>query len=238
MPISFSSSRKDLVEIDLVAHQRQLVLHQRMIDDGDAFHGCLPDAQNTVPSLMTLIGGEPSARRANAAMRGRRPRCRLRACSPAAATRASRFEPRAHHVGQAVEQRHGQRAPFHDQRGIDLVRARCVGGIAQRQHADIDEQAAIAVFGKPGEAVDVGHLDAGALQRLDQRIGQPLRELVQRHEAVGRVVGLDRRMAPAIAERNAAERQPRRPDRPEMRAAPRDRMAGAAIAPPSARAAR
>ena len=48
-------------------------------------------------------------------------------------------------------------------------------------------------------------VDAGRLQRLDQRIGQPLRQLVERHQAVGRVVARDRRMAPGIAERNAAE---------------------------------
>ena len=34
-------------------------------------------------------------------------------------------------------------------------------GIAQAQHAGIHEQAAVAVFGQAGEAVDVGHLDAG-----------------------------------------------------------------------------
>ena len=63
-----------------------------------------------------------------------------------------------------------------------------LGGIAQLQDARVDEQAAIAVFGEAGQAVDVGDLDAGRLQRLDQRIGQPLRQLVQRHEAGRRIV--------------------------------------------------
>ena len=64
---------------------------------------------------------------------------------------------------QPIEQRDGQRAPFDHKRGRrHRGRACCVSGIAQHQHAAIDEQAAIAVFGKPGEAVDVGHGDAGA----------------------------------------------------------------------------
>ena len=91
------------------------------------------------------------------------------------------------------------------------------GRIAQRQHAGVDEQPAVAIFREAGEPVDVGDLDAGPLQRLDQRIGQPLRQLVQRHQPAGFVVGFQRRMPPAVAERHAAERQPRRPDRPEMR---------------------
>ena len=89
-------------------------------------------------------------------------------------------------------------------------------GSRKVQHARVDEQAAVAVFGKARQAVDVGHLDAGRLQRLDQRVGQPLRQLVQRHEPARGVVGGERRMAPAIAERHAAELEPRRPDRPEL----------------------
>ena len=63
------------------------------------------------------------------------------------------------------------------------MRALGIGGIAQAQHLVIDEQAAIAVFGEPSEAVDVGDVKSGALERFDQRIAQPLRQLVQRHEA-------------------------------------------------------
>ena len=105
---------------------------------------------------------------------------------------------------------------------------RRVRRIAQREHAGVDEQPAIAVFGQAGQAVDVGHRDARRLQRLDQRIGEPLRQLVERHQAVGRVVAPDRRMAPAVAERHAAQRQPARPDRPEMRAAALRRIAAPA----------
>src|SRR5207237_6291069 len=52
-------------------------------------------------------------------------------------------------------------------------------------------------------------------ERLDQRVGQPLRELVQGHETVGDVVAPERGVAPAIAERDVVELQPVRPDRAE-----------------------
>ena len=103
----------------LVAHQRELVLHQRMIDDGDALHARrLPRShvQNTVPSLTTAIGGLPSARllareppagRPGAAFEHARQRKLRRSSSP----RRSRTS-----GAISVEQRHGQRAPLHHQR--------------------------------------------------------------------------------------------------------------------------
>ena len=165
---------------------------------------------------MTVSGGAPSARFA----RDGRPAAQVPPCSTLASGKRSLHRRPSRCRNQrreAVEQRHRQRAPFDHQWRSDLVRARRVGGIAQHQHAGIDEQAAIAVFGKAGQAVDVGDRDAGPLQRLDQRIGEPLRQLVQRHEAARSRRAVDqRRMAPAIAERDAAERHPRRPDRPEL----------------------
>ena len=154
----------------LVAHQRQLVLHQRMVDDGDAVHG-RPSArgprsatarssraQNTVPSLTTV-----KRRRAVRALlardaRGRRPRCRLRA--PWRAETASASSPSASRTSGAivVEQRDRQRAPLDDELGVDRVRPRRPRpGPCSAQHAGVDEQPAIAIFGKPGEPVDVGH---------------------------------------------------------------------------------
>ena len=110
------------------------------------------------------------------------------------------------------------------------MRAIGVRGIAQAQHLVIDEQATIAVFGKPGEAVDVGDLKSGALERLDQRIAQPLRQLVQRHEAGGRIIRLDRRMTPAIAERDAGESSRDGQIGPSWFSTA-DRIAGAGMAP-------
>ena len=89
-------------------------------------------------------------------------------------------------------------------------------GVAQGQHARVDEQAAVAIFGEARQAVDVRHLDAGRLQRLDERVGEPLRELVQRHEPARGVVRGHRRMAPAVAQGDAAELEARRPYAPEV----------------------
>ena len=171
--------------------------------------------QKTVPSLITRIGGPASARSVRASTR------------PAAQVPPSSTQPSgnfvfldaelgAHQRRDLIEQRDGERAPFHDQRGIDGIRLHRLGRIAQRDHAEIDEQAAIAVFGKAGQAVHVADFKSRLLQRLDQRIGQPLRQLVERHETVGRVGALDRGMFPGVAQRHAAEHDPSRPDRAEM----------------------
>src|SRR3954451_6527827 len=115
-----------------------------------------------------------------------------------------------------VEQRDGKRAPLYYEGRADRVRMNRGLRIAQAQHACVHKQSAIAVFGKPGEAVDLGDRDARPLQRLDQRVGEPLRELVDRDEAIGGVVALDRGMAPGVAERDTAKRKTARPNRPEM----------------------
>lgn len=68
----------------------------------------------------------------------------------------------ADQFGEPVQQRHGQRAPLDDEQGIHRMRALGIGGVAQAQHLVIDEQPAIAIFGKPGQAVDVGDVESGA----------------------------------------------------------------------------
>ncbi|CCD99338.1 hypothetical protein BRAS3809_2590011 [Bradyrhizobium sp. STM 3809] len=118
--------------------------------------------------------------------------------------------------GEAIEQGDGERAPFHHQRRVHRVRPRGIGGIAQNQHAAVDEQAAIAVFGEAGQTVNVVDHEASALQRFDQRIAQPLRQLVQRDEAGGGICGDQGGMPPAVAERDALQGQPRWPDRAEL----------------------
>ena len=125
-------------------------------------------------------------------------------------------QPGAHQRRQAVEQGHGKGAPFDHQWRGDIVPAPRVLGVAQHQRAGIDEQPAIAILRKSGQAIDGGHGNPGAFHRLDQGIGEPLRQLVERHEPVGGIVRAQRRMLPAIAQGNAPQRDPRRPDRPEM----------------------
>ena len=132
------------------------MLHQRMIDDRDAVHGDPLRAQNTVPSLMTVSGGPPPARLLCGELR---PAAQV----PPSSTRAERerlgrdAEPFAHQRRErsssaTVSARHSTTSGCRPGCGaVGIVR------IAQREHAGVDEQAAIAIFGEAGEAVDVGH---------------------------------------------------------------------------------
>ncbi len=70
---------------------------------------------------------------------------------------------------------------------------------------------AVAVFRQRREFVEPDHCEAGVCERLDQRIGQPLRELVERHDLVGIVA--HGRMTAGVAERIAVQRQAGWPDR-------------------------
>jgi len=113
-----------------------------------------------------------------------------------------------------------------------------------------DEQPTVAILGKAGQAIQIGDGDAGFLERLDERIGEPLRELVERHQPGGArhgvIFGGDRVMAPHVAERDAGKREAPRPDRveglehgvedPARRQAAGDRVAGEHVEePPEAR---
>ena len=97
------------------------------------------------------------------------------------------------------------------------MRPERIGRVAQRDHARIEKETAIAVFRQAGEIVDVDDLDPRPLQRLDQGIAQPLRELVEGHEPGRGLARRDQRMAPGVAERNPAQGQARGPDAAEGR---------------------
>ena len=119
--------------------------------------GCL-DRQKTVPSLMTLSGGEPSARRARAMRAAGRPGAAFedfRASGSAAASMPSRCRTgRASRSSSAtVSARHSTTS---GEATSCCARARRPRS-RKHEHAGIDEQAAVAVFGEPGEAVDIGH---------------------------------------------------------------------------------
>src|SRR5205823_6566914 len=86
------------------------------------------------------------------------------------------------------------------------------GGVARFKDAAIDEKTAIAVFGEAGEAVDLRDRQPRGLERLDERVGEPLAELVKRHEPIAWYC----RMTAAIAQRHAAEADAPRPDRSEQ----------------------
>lgn len=100
--------------------------------------------------------------------------------------------------------------------GLHRLRRARFFRVPRNERAEIHQQAAVAIFGQAGEAVDVDDFDARALQGLDQRIGQPLRQLVEGDDLIGRVGGADLVVTPGVAERNARERELRGPDRPEM----------------------
>src|SRR3954453_22325630 len=77
-----------------------------------------------------------------------------------------------------IEQRDGKRAPLDNERRADRIGMDRGLWIAQAQHACVHKQSAVAVFGESSKAVDVGDRNTGPLQRLDKRVGEPLRELV------------------------------------------------------------
>ncbi|MNR17278.1 hypothetical protein D3C85_1339290 [compost metagenome] len=90
------------------------------------------------------------------------------------------------------------------------MRARREIGVARHHQLEVEQQAAVAVLGQAGQGVEPGDGEAGVLERLQQRIGQPLGELVERHQPVRRGF-----VAPAIAQRDAIELHAARPDRSE-----------------------
>src|SRR5579885_778320 len=149
--------------------------------------------------------------------------CRRSRCE-AAARRPDAFRPRsavphpgerqAHRIEaeagaerrcQAVEERDGERPPFDDRLLADGQRAARQIGIARLDDAEIEEEPAIAVFGKAGQRVAIGDGDPRLFERLDERIGEPLAQLVERNEATARIGRLGARMPPDIAERNAGK---------------------------------
>src|SRR5437660_1584236 len=122
--------------------------------------------------------------------------------NPAAASRhlgerkigVARAKSLTHSDDKPVEQRQGERAPFNNrlaERVEPLLQQR---RIARLDDSAIDEQTAIAVFGEPGQPADVGHVEPRLGERLDQRIDQPLAELVKRYEPIAG----NRAVAPAI----------------------------------------
>src|SRR5438128_172398 len=80
----------------------------------------------------------------------------------------------AHKDGKTIEQGHRQRPPLDDGLAQRVEWTMREARVARLDNATIKEQAAVAVFGKSGQPVELGDLQTGFLQRLDQRVGEPL----------------------------------------------------------------
>ena len=83
--------------------------------------------------------------------------------------------------------------------------------------------------GRPVSASRPSHVHAGPFERLEQRVGQPLRQLVERHPAVGEAGPAHGVVAPAVAERHVAQWLLAAGQIPDSDARICDRMSCAAI---------
>ena len=146
----------------LHAHQGQLVLHERVIDDVD-----LTGHQRALllDDIVTSTALTSRSRRCRRRM-GAAPRRRSSAsCRPATQVPPSRMrrqrqiasgrgQPLAHQRRQPIEQRHRERAPLHHHLVAGTVRLAHHRVVPRHQHARVHEQPAVAILGQPGERVE------------------------------------------------------------------------------------
>src|SRR5215510_3666336 len=173
-----------------------------MVSDVNSFHRKLPGSLSEYTTIADHADGRRSIR---AQLGGQRP-----ASFPGAALKKPRerkrsriqVQPSAHFTHQFIEQCNGQRAPFDYQWRSDVVITQRICRIPQDQNPRIHEQPAVAILSKTGKPIDVSYGIARPLQRLYERIGKPLRQLVQRDEAVRGVLRPQQWMWPTIAQRN------------------------------------
>ena len=140
--------------------------------------------------------GGPGAAFEHAAERKRLRRRRRALRARASAMRSSAITVSARHSTTAGSS-HRERCPMQD------------AGSRGTSTPSVEQQSAVAVFGQAGQAVQPGDRKPGFLQRLEQRIGQPLRELVERRPNPARSAGRGERAAgcaPAVAQRHAVQR--------------------------------
>ena len=172
----------------LVPHQGQLVLHQRVVDDVDVVGGRHAPIFGRIrtPCRRWRTAAAAGRRGGAAPARARPPRCRLRGRRPAAGV-GVQVQRVAHRGAELVEQRDGERAPFDHQ--LVARAARVAGRRVARAGAARRCRAAGRRCGtRAGRSglVDAAHLHAAPLEGLQQRVGEPLRQLVEGHPAVVR----------------------------------------------------
>src|SRR5690349_20602881 len=108
-----------------------------------------------------------------------------------------------------VQKRDGQRAPLYDELAVDHVGPGRL--VLRHQHARVDEEPAIPVLREAGQRVQALDPPSRSLERLDERVGEPLRELVEGDDAVA----WDGTVTPCVAQGHTVDRKPPRPYRPQ-----------------------
>src|SRR3954453_17820682 len=143
MPSSRASSRNDLVEVSvcrisvsLCCTSGWLTTVTPFIVSLDSKYRAVTDDLQRRSAVGTLLLCDVASGCPGAALQDAGERQRL----------AVHIELGADRVGEAVEQRHGERAPFDHQLGVDRVLALRCCRIAQGQRAGVDEQSAVAIL--------------------------------------------------------------------------------------------
>ena len=132
--------------------------------------------------------------------------------------------PLDHHVVPRLEERHHLHARLALDGRVVLVRREAAGHVhlLERHQARVDEQAAVAVLGQARQQLRPREVHVQQLAHgRHERVGQPLRQLVEGHDGLPRPVRLrvrrHARARPRVAQRHAADARPRR--RPDGRQA-------------------
>ena len=143
--------------------------------------------------------------------RGRRPRCRLRARRPVASASASTPRRVTHQRREFVEQRHRQGAPLDDEFIAHRPGARRPSaGSRSRSTPVSSSRPPLRYSGRPVSASRPCTRHTGPFEGFQQRVGQPLRQLVERHPALGQA-GRRRTAGVSASSRRAADRRSRCP---------------------------
>ena len=191
----------------LVAHQGELVLHQRMVHRRSR---CSSKHRPVARDLKwrrrrrRASRARCAARRPGPALEHARQRKLLRRQAESAPTSGA----------SSIEQRHGQCAPTDHKRVRRRRKSAATAAGSRGTSTPMSTNSPpLRYSARPVKSLARRHPDARVLERLDQRVAQPLRQFVQRHVAACRPSPAQRRMRPTVPERHAAEGRPARPDR-------------------------
>src|SRR5262249_59268878 len=89
------------------------------------------------------------------------------------------------------------------------------GVVLRRKKLQVKEQTPVAIFRQTGEFVNTRDRYTRCEDGLNERVGQPLGQLVKRHEASGKAWARNLTVTPDIAEVDAPHAEAPWPDRTE-----------------------